>query len=432
MRLSTAVTLALTVLLATSMLGAVAAAPSARTPTVADRSPSEASLHDPAVQQSQVISVSGSASSSSIQDDQQLSLQAADPAQVIRINVTETGDAEWSIESRFLLTDDEDVETFESYAGEVTAGNRDVDYDRQLFENQLATAEQSTGRTMSIEGMGWDDPRVESIDDPDAADEDYRVGVISYSFTWTNFATTDGDHVYFGDAFETSQGPWLANLGSEQRLVIQSPPGYSFEEFNTPPTTTNDGAFIWNGPQQFENGDLDIVFVRVAGSPQNSWLYPGVALLVIVVAAAAAYFIVRRRSNVEIDVPPAIRDRLPVIGSRDPDAPATDPGAGPGGDRRTPDVGPAAAESDGGEQLSFEEPDDVDPELLSDEERVHRLLKRNGGRMKQGSIVTETGWSNAKVSQLLSQMDDDGEIEKLRIGRENLITLPEVDPTEID
>jgi uncharacterized membrane protein len=75
---------------------------------------------------------------------------------------------------------------------------------------------------------------------------------------------------------------------------------------------------------------------------------------------------------------------------------------------------------------------DVDPELLSDEERVVRLLRRNGRRMKQASIVAETGWSNAKVSQLLSKMDESDEIAKLRIGRENLITLPEVDPTEID
>ncbi len=83
-------------------------------------------------------------------------------------------------------------------------------------------------------------------------------------------------------------------------------------------------------------------------------------------------------------------------------------------------------------ELEFDEVEDVDPSLLSDEERVHRMLSDNGGRMKQATIVKETGWSNAKVSQLLSKMDDDEEIEKLRIGRENLITHPEVDPTEID
>ncbi|MEF8882347.1 MAG: helix-turn-helix domain-containing protein, partial [Halapricum sp.] len=53
------------------------------------------------------------------------------------------------------------------------------------------------------------------------------------------------------------------------------------------------------------------------------------------------------------------------------------------------------------------------------------LLADNDGRMKQANIVEETGWSNAKVSQLLSSMDEDGRIEKLRIGRENLISFPD-------
>jgi len=66
--------------------------------------------------------------------------------------------------------------------------------------------------------------------------------------------------------------------------------------------------------------------------------------------------------------------------------------------------------------------------LLSDEERVLALLRENGGRMKQADIVDATDWSNAKVSQLLSGMADDGAVEKLRIGRENLITLPEEVP----
>jgi Uncharacterized membrane-associated protein/domain len=68
-----------------------------------------------------------------------------------------------------------------------------------------------------------------------------------------------------------------------------------------------------------------------------------------------------------------------------------------------------------------------DLSLLADDERVIRLLERNGGRMRQADIVNETKWSDAKVSQLLSSMADDDEITKLRIGRENLISLPDVD-----
>jgi uncharacterized membrane protein len=52
--------------------------------------------------------------------------------------------------------------------------------------------------------------------------------------------------------------------------------------------------------------------------------------------------------------------------------------------------------------------------------------------MKQANIVSETGWSNAKVSQLLSSMDEADRIDKLRIGRENLITLPDEDVGELE
>jgi len=84
-----------------------------------------------------------------------------------------------------------------------------------------------------------------------------------------------------------------------------------------------------------------------------------------------------------------------------------------------------AADSDSEAESTADGDDDgTDPELLSDEERVEYLLERNGGRMKQATIVKETGWSNAKVSQLLSSMDDAERVDKLRIGRENLISLP--------
>ena len=74
--------------------------------------------------------------------------------------------------------------------------------------------------------------------------------------------------------------------------------------------------------------------------------------------------------------------------------------------------------------------DEIETELLSDEERVERLLSSNGGRMKQADIVKETDWSNAKVSQLLSAMEEDGRIDKLRIGRENLISFPDEEITD--
>jgi uncharacterized membrane protein len=69
-----------------------------------------------------------------------------------------------------------------------------------------------------------------------------------------------------------------------------------------------------------------------------------------------------------------------------------------------------------------------EPEQLSDEDRVIRLLEENGGRMKQVNIVENTDWSKSKVSMLLSDMEEEGEISKLRVGRENIISLAGEEP----
>ena len=69
-----------------------------------------------------------------------------------------------------------------------------------------------------------------------------------------------------------------------------------------------------------------------------------------------------------------------------------------------------------------------DVELLNDDDRVIELLEENGGRMKQVDIVETTDWSKSKVSMLLSDMEDDGRISKLRVGRENIISLAGEEP----
>jgi len=67
----------------------------------------------------------------------------------------------------------------------------------------------------------------------------------------------------------------------------------------------------------------------------------------------------------------------------------------------------------------------------SDEDRVMELLEANDGRMKQVRIVEETDWSKSKVSMLLSDMEDDGEISKLRVGRENIISKAGEEPDAV-
>jgi uncharacterized membrane protein len=88
-----------------------------------------------------------------------------------------------------------------------------------------------------------------------------------------------------------------------------------------------------------------------------------------------------------------------------------------------PETTAAGTESEGA--TSTAEPERAtksDPEIVID------ILEANEGRMKQARIVDETGWSKSKVSMVLSEMDDADEISKLRVGRENIISLSGNEP----
>ena len=71
-----------------------------------------------------------------------------------------------------------------------------------------------------------------------------------------------------------------------------------------------------------------------------------------------------------------------------------------------------------------EDPAD-DVALLSNEERVLQLIADNGGRMKQQAIVQELDWTDAKTSQVVRELRDEGELEGFRLGRENVVRLPD-------
>jgi len=66
--------------------------------------------------------------------------------------------------------------------------------------------------------------------------------------------------------------------------------------------------------------------------------------------------------------------------------------------------------------------------MLTDAERIERLLADHGGRIRQSRIVEETDWSKAKVSRVLSSMENDDTVVKIRIGRENIVARPGDEP----
>lgn len=161
-------------------------------------------------------------------DEQTSSLEPADPAQVVHVNVTDAGDAIWTIETRFLLENDSDEEAFTGFADAVATGERDAGHSPAMYEEFREQAEMATDREMAITDAGYADPRVET-EEREVEDSTETVGTIAYTFTWEGFAETEGSRIFVGDAFESPDGgTWFPELGSDQRLAIQIPENYAF------------------------------------------------------------------------------------------------------------------------------------------------------------------------------------------------------------
>lgn len=61
--------------------------------------------------------------------------------------------------------------------------------------------------------------------------------------------------------------------------------------------------------------------------------------------------------------------------------------------------------------------------IPSKEEEVFHIIREHGGRMKQADLVDETEWSKATVSRLLSTLEEEERVEKVRVGRGNVVML---------
>ncbi|MEF8886253.1 MAG: hypothetical protein V5A30_00490 [Haloarculaceae archaeon] len=337
----------------------------------------------------------------------------------LEVQLQPDGDARWSVTAAYNLSTANRTGAFRTLAAEFTANETD-ELGLSAFERAANASASATGREMEITD-------VDRTASPESAIEN-GTGRLTLSFTWTNFARVERDRLTVGDVFETPGGTWLPGLDDGQRLVLQPPAGYAVFSASPDVPAPQNGTLVWTGPETFGTDGFSVTFTGSGAStptdtppggpdgpgPQGSgdlfWML--VVTLTLGTGAAVVYVVVQRRES--------------------------DGGLGPAGADDEPDGtedGTAGETAEGGTDTGAAAPDeseDIDEELLSDEERVERLLERNGGRMKQATIVKETGWSNAKVSQLLSAMEEEGRVDKLRIGRENLISFPDEDVTDLD
>jgi len=249
-----------------------------------------------------------------------------------------------------------------------------------------------------------------------------EYGLLVYRLEWTNFAAVDGDRIEAGNAIDQFF------LDSQTSLRFTWPDGYSMASTMPDATSSSAGEIVWEGQRDFDPGEPRLVVTSGEtptatatdggaggdgsdgsdgsdagdgsdggdGGDSGSNLALVALLVVAALAVTGGVWLFARRNGV------------PTTAGDD-------------------DAGATAGESEsdaGGDSGGTGGPP---PELLSNEERVLRLLDDNGGRMKQKQVAEQLDWTAAKTSQVVSDLRDADELDSFRLGRENVLTLPDVD-----
>lgn len=283
---------------------------------------------------------------------------------VLALALQADGSATWEVSYRVELATENETAAFEQLQSDIEANTSTyLSTFRDRMDRTAGTAENATGRSMAIANL-----TVETD-----TEELQGYGTVTYRFQWTNFAATDGDTIQAGDA--------LAGFFLEEnsRLTVSWPDGYETDSVSPEPDERRDQTVVWQGPVEFGADGPQVV-----ASPASS--FPTLAVVVVaglVIGIGIGAWKRRTRDGKS--------DRQPATGAE------TDSGPGD-------DSGP--------------EPDE---QLLSNEERVLRLLDERGGRVKQQEVAAEFGWTDAKTSQVVKTLREDDEIDVFRLGRENVL-----------
>ncbi|AUX10879.1 hypothetical protein AArcSl_3274 [Halalkaliarchaeum desulfuricum] len=339
---------------------------------------------------------------------------------LLEADIDENGDAVWTVEYRFLLADEESETAFEELETEIAENETPyVDRFGERMESTVATAEESTGREMSVSDVAVDTYRQTLA---------REYGVVVYSFTWGGFAAVEDDTILAGDAISG------LFLDGDSRFVLAWPDGYEATEVSPEPTRSTPTSATWDGPFDFSSDEPRVTIAATPSEPidptdpSETPISSAVIAGVIAIAIVAVTFVYLRRRGGAVDttgIDEPGDDAAAGAGASDAaaGAGASDAAAGAGASDAAVAAGSEADEDDADRAV----PTAPGEELLSPEERVLKLLREHGGRMKQQEVVQEMDWTDARTSQVVGSLREDGKLESFRLGRENVLKLPDED-----
>ncbi|MFP4174670.1 MAG: hypothetical protein ACLFSW_02700, partial [Halobacteriales archaeon] len=169
-------------------------------------------------------------------------------ATVYTVDVHEDGNATWTVQLRYRLIGEDEIDSFESVQEEFDNGNFTVfDGIEEEMRPFADEASNITGRSMKLSNFERDVRTRETLT--------LTEGIVSVSFDWSGFAATNGSVVRVGDVFE---GGGLA-LADDERLVVETVESLPISSVAPEPDTRDGDRLVWDGEIFFEEGQPNVV-----------------------------------------------------------------------------------------------------------------------------------------------------------------------------
>ena len=198
-----------------------------------------------------------------------------------------------------------------------------------------------------------------------------------YTFVWQNFSIVQGNQISFGDVFQVNN--FFGQLYGDAALQLTYPLELTVKSVTPAPYERQDSADMmkWSRTQDLVTNKVSVVLrsdIQIENGTSNGWQFYVIIVAVIVVVAIlflVSFFMVKRRKNIV------------TSGSR------------------------------------------TESPILSEEDKILKLLKSYGGSMRQSEITEQNRFSKAKTSQLLTVLEKKGFITRYMSGRDKIVTLNE-------
>jgi len=169
-----------------------------------------------------------------------------DNVRTVTIELNDNGDAQWTIDIKQHLENDDDVETFEDWITELETNSDYEDEQRDRFNSIIEISSEETNRNMDLENMNV------------YAYIDGSTGITTIEFTWQGFSNINNEQLTVGDVFHDGynleSNEELQIVWNEEQLTLVE------SQYELQSQQQESNLILWSGEGTFGENEPNLIF----------------------------------------------------------------------------------------------------------------------------------------------------------------------------